>query len=240
MGPARRQVAPVSCLPGASGPSGGHSCIQPILPKHLAGQEPGLQGEPDPQVLVAHRDRGTHASFTPTKHAKTGEQSTSPSVIRETSWRRRLVGVPSASTLGCAGCLVASSQDSAWLPASQRGRLHAELGEERVFLEDPALGLAPGLLGFSRVEDGDLAHSSAHTDLRGSRRPSLWEGAGWGGALCLGSVTWGEQWGSGGPLAGCSRAPSRQAPPSSGCLWSSPLPAKRHPWGRGSLARRSC
>lgn len=139
----------MSCLPRASGPSGGHSCIQPIFPKHLAGQEPGLQGEPDPQVLVAHRDRGTHASFTPTKHAETGEQSTSPSVIRETSWRRHLVGVPSASTLGCAGCLVVSSRDPAWLPASQRGRLQAELGEEQVFLEDPALGLAPGLLGFS-------------------------------------------------------------------------------------------
>lgn len=171
---------------------------------------------------MAHRDRGAHVSFTPTKHAETAEQSTSPSVIQETSWRRRLVGVPSASTLGCAGCLVAGSRDTAWLPASQRGRLQAELGEERVFLEDPALGLAPGLLGFRRVEDGGLAHSSAHTDLRGSR------GRG-GEEPSASAVTWGAQWGSGGPLAGCSWAPSRQAPPSSGSLWPSPLPAERHP-----------
>lgn len=99
------------------------------------------------------------------------------------------MGVPSARTLGCARSLVAGSRDPAWLLASQRGGLQAELGKERVFLEDPAFGLAPGLLGFSRVADGGLAHSSAHTDLRGSRRPSLWEGGRWGGALCLGSAT---------------------------------------------------
>ena len=73
------------------------------------------------------------------------------------------MGVPSARTLGCARSLVAGSRDPAWLLASQRGGLQAELGKERVFLEDPALGLAPGLLGFSsKTVSGtaELAHKT--------------------------------------------------------------------------------
>lgn len=135
------------------------------------------------------------------------------------------MGVPRACTLGCAHCLVAGSRDPAWLLASQRGGLQAELGEERFFLEDPALGLAPGLLGFSRVGDGGLAHSSAQR----LQEAVFVGGGGLGRSTCLGSATWGVQRGIGGPLAGCSQAPSRQAPPSSGGLWPSPCPPRGTP-----------
>ena len=117
------------------------------------------------------------------------------------------MGVHSACTLGCARCLVVGCRDPAWLLASQQDGLQAELGEERVFLEDPALGLAPGLLGFSQVGDGGLAHSSAHTDLRGSRRLSLWEGAGWGGAPASALLLGGHSGGAGAPWRAAARHP---------------------------------
>lgn len=79
------------------------------------------------------------------------------------------------------------------------------------FLEDPALGLALACWGSAEWGMGACPTALPHRPQEKLRRPSLWEG-GLGRALCLSSATWGAQWGSRGPLVGCSQAPSLLSP----------------------------
>lgn len=140
------------------------------------------------------------------------------------------MGVPSAPALWAVlASLGGGLRDPAgsWPPSEAACRQSCE--RERGFLEDPALGLAPAAC-WGSAEWGDGGPLSTAPTHRPQRLRSLFFVGGGGlgrNALCLGSA--GAQWGSRGPLVGCSQAPSLQAPPLPQESVAQPLPARGTP-----------